>query len=254
MAQKPSGARARFIEVVKTNGWILDTTARRSSNRFGRETVQDPDVFVKPAADGGTWKIRLNYRNNSTKWETTYDDILRGVTIAHYDAEGKPSPEPKFPGQRDQNIGVLQRPGKYDRFNGLWEALGGDPKPKMPTLVQRAEMIVKDIETAVYLGYEANHHHDMERAEEHRQKKIEDELRSQKLPVTVAQGGWNSEWNGITGLIKMAAGRVADADGKSDLPDLLAQLAITLQEAVNALEPDASKKYAEGLAELTAWS
>ena len=224
------GARAKFLELVEANGWILDNDATVAV-KYGRERKQDPYAFMKNAAHGGTWHIQLNYMNN-TGWSTSYDERLRGVTVSYRNADGDLEPKSSW-GIFGGNVGTLKKPGNYDGFNGLWVALGPG------SLRERAEKLVRFPELAVWLTMETRHEHKLEikAADEARQR--EREARAKPLPVTVDQGRLISEWYGLTSKLVQAAEAVKKADGMSNLPVLVAKMELALNDIKGVLTEEA---------------
>lgn len=229
--------REKFLKLVADNGWTLDPYSWASTGWSGRDQKNDPFALLKPALDGGTWRILLDYRDRSSRSRCSTDGRLRGVTVEYIPAGtevttnyyGKPVLE-------GSKIGHLKRPGKYGE-SSLWEALGAYDD----TVVTKATKLVKDPETAVWLAAEARYLHDERMRQESRRRIALQEQRDQPLPITLGEGehDYGSPWGVLRGKFNTAARQVVEADGTSDLPRLIAEAQLALNEIIEVLTPEA---------------
>lgn len=235
-------ARTKMIEFVKAHGWELDPEARRTGPGFGRGLEQDPFAFTKAADNSGTWKIKLDYRERGGSWSTSYGNLLQRVEIKYFDADGK-RPFLKTEGWEHNPDFILSRPGKYDSYNGLWVALGsGKPDRSLP---KRAELLVRDIDLVIWLGAEKDYEEQVRQDVKTQARREDAVLRSRPLPITIPEGQYYWDDGTFKNLVHQlvdAAKEVESADGKSDLPKLVADVSAAFQEVVEVLNDDARRE------------
>lgn len=223
MSSNGHGARAEMIKLLGQRGWLPDPTVTAASRAYGLgERKQHPHAFVRDAERGGQYLIVLDYVVKDS-YGGRYDDRLRGVDVYY---RATPDSDRKL-------VAALLTPGKWRRGSGLFQILGPG------TLRQRAERLIKDIDLALWLGKEADFAERLKTdalMEEQRQDRKD---REAPLPVTVSQEGCGSEWKQLTNALKTAACRVDDADGKSDLPALIVDVHVALDNVRAVLNDDA---------------
>lgn len=238
------GARQRMLELLEANGWTLDPAETVYTSRYSRETRPNPHAFFKPATHGGTWHIKLDYTNRANTWSTSIDDTLRRVDVNYCNAEGDPDPSPLWSSRG--NIGALKRPSTaYNDYNDLYEALGDG------TLSKRAERLVKDPDLGVWLTKETEHARKIVEVRLNAERSRQERLAAQPLEITVGNGAhdYNSPYAVLVSKLTIAADRIKKADGRSDLPKLLADARVALDDIVSVLTDGASLEYAEHLGE-----
>lgn len=241
MGRYDYAARTRMLEFATANGWEKDPTAQRPGAGFGRQMEQDPYAFMKAADNGGSWRIKLDYRERGGSWSTSYGNLLQQVGITYVDANGE-RPFLKTVGWEHFPDFILSRPGRYDLYNGLWAALGsGKPDRSLP---KRAELFLKDPDLAMWLGAEKNHEEQLLLDEHKKLKDAEYELRARPLPITVPKSvKWTSDevsFDKLADKLVEAAKAIEDANGKSDLPKLMADMELAYDAVVNVLTEEAA--------------
>jgi hypothetical protein len=219
-----TGTRALMVAFVKANGWELDTEATTQMVGGGRR--QNPHNFVRPATDGGKWKMHLDYAVNQG-YRLRYDNRLREVvltyTAVHHPAEGAP----RFK-NRPRDTWTLRNPNGFNRTGPwLWQALEDENTDKPLTLRARAELLVKDPELAVWLAAVAKYGHSVEVQADRVRYEEDRRLRARPLPITVEPYVFRQ----MTSRLESAAERLHRADGMSHLPTLLGNL----QDALDAV-------------------
>jgi hypothetical protein len=210
-------ANTKFVAYIAANGWTLDPTATILKNHFGShaDRVQDPHVFVRPAAHGGFWRIKLDY--SAPSYSRTGFRRLQEVHVYYVPVLGENPPR--------RRAATLKRPGKYGSFNPLWVALDTTGQQ---SLRKRAERLVANPDLAMWLSFQAKHDENVREAEWVEQRRRDRELRNRPLPVTVDE----IEWAKLKYAAARAASAVERADGRSDLPALVA----ALRAATDAIE------------------
>lgn len=255
-------AREKFLQIVRENGWKPDTTATvaTSSRRLGSrdERAQDPHAFIKNAADGGTWRIDLDYsvssgsgyfrstRNGSTLRRLTLRYLPVGSSTETLD-DGRvrlPYIDPLTNDDHSQlsrwsrHDNVLFQPSDHNKPSALYEALDREGAKPL-TLRQRAELVVKDPDTAAWLAAEQRYNNDIAERKRRDAARLDEQLRARPLPVTVSTEGYASEWRKLTWKLESAAKALDRADGKSDLPQLVAEAHHALHAIDRALTREA---------------
>jgi hypothetical protein len=262
MAEKPN-ARTKFIDFVKEQGWELDPDKQLTSTRgFGKDRTevkrQDPYAFRKAAAHGGTWMIKLDYTESGGYSYATTGNTLRRLMVTYRAGAGEPTMDPITNEEIEQSYVrynhtiTLRKPGNYDPFNAFWEALEhGDDAAKDATLKERAEKIVRNPDLAVWLAAAARFEHKEAIKRSREAARIDRELRSRPMPVLVTTDGYNSDWKQLTRALQEAATDLNKADGKSDLPRLVAEAYVALNAITAVLTEDAREEAQDLVAILT---
>ncbi|QAY14000.1 hypothetical protein SEA_COLT_52 [Mycobacterium phage Colt] len=217
------GARANFLQTVRVHGWEPDPRQTVTRNWSDRERVQDPHAFTKPAAHGGTWHIYLDYRNRSS-YHQNYDDTLRKVEVRHRDAEGEVTL------QR-----TLVRPDSYYTSVPLWTATDDPAKPNGGSLREHATLLVADVDLVMWLAEEVQHKFELQDRAERERRKQDRRERARPLPLT-PEG--QQDWRRRKSEFKDAASKIWDADGKSDLAELIVAARRALARVEDAVDAD----------------
>ena len=223
--------REKFLKLVADNGWTPDPYSWVSVGWGTSEN--NPFAFTRLAEDGGTWRILLDY--TPLGYNYSIDGRLRGVTVEYISAGTMP--EESSNGnlvRKGKGVGTLRRPGKYTNFNPLWETLEGD------TVVNKAKKIVVNPDLAVWLTAEAQYLHDEQVRQANEDARRQQEQEEQPLPITVGEGdhGWRSPWHNLARNLSSAIGKVTDANGSSDLPQLIADAQLALNKVIEVLTPE----------------
>jgi hypothetical protein len=215
-----TGTRDLMVEFVKANGWELDTEATTQMVGGGRR--QNPHNFVRPATDGGKWKMHLDYAVNQG-YRLRYDNRLREVVLTYIPAGELDRMDRTW---RPQYTWTLKNPNGFSSWKfglqhglgqWLWQALEDENTDKPLTLRARAELLVKDPDLAVWLAAVANYDHSVEVQAHKVRHEEERQLRARPLPITVEPYVFRQ----MTSRLESAAERLHRADGLSDLPTLL---------------------------------
>lgn len=209
-------AREQLIDFAERHGWLLDLKAVRSRHVWKSGTEeQDPNRFVRTAHPdlGGQWHIELDYEvvGDPEVYRSTrqWDNTLRAVRIWHSTAV-------------DEN-GVrtsCQELRNYLQSNSgrslLWD-LTSRPDGKFVPLRKRAEMLLRDPDTLMWLTVETYFGEEETRRRELREREARQRARHRPLPITMPA----SEWRSTGDKLRRVAGDIANADGLSDLHSLI---------------------------------
>lgn len=220
-------ARERMLGILKEHGWTQDESRtyrvgyRRSyRGPDNREVRVHPGHWVKPAIDGGTWKLYLNYEVPGS-YSTRFDNRLRDAQLTYQPAD----PEAK---KRYWRLSTPTRSRYYQPLpEPLYAVLGGGNETA--SLRERVELLVRNPELAVWLAMEEQHTRKLEAEKRVEQMRRDREERARPLPITVEHdpetASWKSTpWRELTNRAERAAKAVAGADGKSDLYALVDEL------------------------------
>lgn len=259
MANPSSNARTKFVQFVKDNGWVLDPgktyTTRSDWGRHKEETtVQNPHAFKKDAAHGGVWMIELDYSENGGYRRST-GNTLRGVAISYRAAPGEPELDP-FDGDEARSYrrasNVLRKPGNYDRVKYVWDGLeNADDAAKDATMRERAEKLVRNPDLAIWLIAKTKYESEVRAANARAAAEADRLARAQPMPVLVTTAGWNSDWKQRTRELQEAATALYKADGKSDLPRLVADAYLAL-DAITAVLTEGAREESQDLRHILA--
>lgn len=216
-----TNAREQLIAFILSQGWELDPNQTvwdgQGSWYSSQDRVQDPHAFRKPAADGGTWTLSLDY-NVRTSYRGVTDNRLRGVTLRLRDAEGRLAQI----GKNSYNDYVRLDPRTGDNLASsltyqLWAVLGGTNGTN--SLRQRIELLAAAPATALWLA-EENRQARLERlAEQRRQREEEAKARKRPLDITVGR----SEWDRQTDALYRAVNALHGAHGLTPLAEKIAE-------------------------------
>lgn len=231
MTKSTTNARTQLLDFVVASGWKLDETETiplpRWSNKPGEsqdDRIQHPHAFVKAAAHGGVWKIKLDYRNRSS-YSGGFDNILRGVEVRHI-FDGSEVALFPYDWNASERSGYIHAAklqnsdkAKYVSTSWLWNVTYGPTGSA--TLRQRAEMLIANPDLVIWLAAEAKHQDAVRAAERLAARRADTEARQRPMPE-----GWDE-------LVK-AARAVTSADGKSDPVALIAALRDGIREVENA--------------------
>ena len=211
-------AREKMLALVIENGWSLDTDVKRHAGFLAREQVQDPHAFRRQAGAGGYWRIRLDYVVSDTLQYTVYDSRLRGVRVSHVADDGTVV-----------SVGDLVNPGKWG-YSPLWNVIPGS------TLRDRAEKLVTGPDLWLSLLTEYRYNEKWLLAEHRYNEKQVFEARiierSRPLPITVDK----HEWSKLAVAIRSAANAIYRADGRTDLPAVIAEARKALEDIEGVLK------------------
>ena len=227
MTKSTTNARTQLLDFVVASGWKLDETENTVANRsvWGTpERIQHPHAFVKAAAHGGVWKIKLDYRNRSS-YSGGFDNVLRGVEVRHiFDgSEVALFPynwnAPKGSGYIHAAKLANSDKAKHLATSWIWNVTYGPTGSA--TLRQRAEMLIANPDLVIWLASEAKHQDAVRSAERLAARRADTEARNRPMPE-----GWAE--------LAKAARAVFYADGKSDPVALIAALRDGIREVENA--------------------
>lgn len=235
-------ARQRLIAHVLEHGWVNDPTATRfRGSVWSTKTERDPNVFLRQAAHGGTWRLKLEYGKSASvtlqkaeiAWTpTVLGDIVDGsVERAEYE-------------RRTWELSGKPR-ASWRSVSYLWTALEtADDDAKDRTLRQRVELLVTDPDTAVWLAIQVAYDQKVHYIESAARGEVLAERRARPLPLVEGAGSW---WSAAFDL-QRAAERLTKADGTSDITALL----VDLDEKTMALRELVDYRAAKERAELIA--
>lgn len=223
-------SKDKLLAAVIANGWELDTTqtvntfrgwgsfSRLTKDEQAKYIKQDPHAFVKPAAHGGTWAIKLDYNERGSYNRT--GKRLWGVRVRYIDPQGVEQPIPLLAERSSYDKSVtpaaLYNPSttRWARYNSSLFVVTADSYDT--PLAKRVEKLVQDPDTVIWLAAEDRHNDEVRWAKEAEAKRIDYELRQRPLPE-----GWSV-------LVDLAR-QVIRADGKTDTAALLAQLSAAVE-------------------------
>lgn len=217
-------AQDKLIAFAKTNGWELDTSvilntysgwgsfSRLEPEVQAKYLKQHPFMFRRPAVDGGTWQVELDYRNKGD-YGSRFGTRLHGAVVRYFDAEGNQKNLP-------QSSFQLKKPSTYSGTNHLYEVTG-DADEAISTHVER---LLAGPERAVWLAVESEALQLQRWRKEAQARAIERDLRERPLPE-----GWDE--------LARVAREVANADGMTDTADLIARLSAATVAVVAKLAP-----------------
>jgi hypothetical protein len=218
-------AKEKLIAALKAGGFALDPTATKYRSRYSDDRVQNPNVYVKDATFGGTWRIRLEW-NQTDSYYNRDTDTLKAVSIEHRPADADPGSE------FNKGFKRLYRLENFDRSRytysdkSMWVVLDDETKAKPLSVSARAIKMVKDIETAVWLAMEETHSENVRKAErEDKQRQDRAERAKWEQSTMDRREFQRTAYN----LHSFALER---ADGKTDLAAELAKV----REALEKLE------------------
>lgn len=233
--------RDKTSAALKASGWTNDLTAARPDRRSSSGWSLDPNVWVRPAAHGGTWRIELDYRNRSGY---TSDDKVRGAWIAYVasDAEwiepgnGYPSHQRTArPGQdqgyRGDGRGLLIKNfGQHQGYPADWVLNALLQKDETRTLRERIEAFASNPDLAIWLACErCELRQEQERL---RRQALEDEREARRRPVPVTDP---EAFSAAAQKARFAARDLDSANGLTTLADIQA-LVSTLEAQVAILK------------------
>lgn len=216
-------AREKTIAILREHGWVNDPTATRSAG-YGGKRVSDPDTFVRNAASRiGQWRISLDY-STSDSWSSFYNDIVKKAEVWWVGLDGKK--DHPFHEAKPSWAGVvsglfLRKPSRYDGTNlSLYEALRFNDGSIEPTTRQAIELFVKNPDLAIWVAGEHAYAQKVAAAAEREQDEEHRRERAKPLRIKVSP----EEWRETTRRLSIAAQKVANADGMSDLVALVTEL------------------------------
>lgn len=233
-------AKEQLMTAVHANGWTPDKTVTRLSRRgLGRdgEQVQNPYAFTKAAAHGGSWHIYLDYSVRSTYGRE--GNVLKAISV-NYQAAGVTKDD-------RVRIGDLTNDKSRWRTSYLFRGLKGDDDDSVTTLRARAQMLLKDPDTAVWLSFQAEYDSVLKSQAQDRARKADRDARAVPLPITVDNDGYASGWKQVAGKVTNAGRALERADGKSDFPALVAELYNAVAALGEVLTPEARAAVAEAM-------
>ena len=219
-----------LIDIAIEAGWVLDLTAIENTHSFGsyaslpladrvRYLKQHPFTFVKPAADGGSWVVELDYRDREfSYYRRDFNKTLKGARLSRIAPDGmKVEFEDRLSGHASRNydnLAVLEKQStaSYASVNWLYAVTTGTMRDRVAQLLQDPAAVIQQAADAMNRRKLADI---AEMAEWNRQQ----ELKRRPLPA-----GWDE--------LKTAARRVVDANGTTDTAAVL----VALKAAVAAVE------------------
>jgi len=235
-------AKEKLLTLIKSSGWTPDESWKIKADRWSDEEIVNPDVFVHPGPDGGQWRIYLVWQRKGGSYRRPPTGTLEAVEVEFLPADAKASDSGRLIGT---SIGQLRNTDKSSyRDSHLWNALRGEVKPNGTTrsLRETAELLVKDPDTAIWLGFQAAYDHTTAVARADARRQAERELRARPLPVTCDQGV-SGQWWSLKYRLQEATHRVRAADGKTDLPKVVADVQLALGAIIDALTPEARDQF-----------
>lgn len=227
-----------IVDAAIEAGWALDITA--ISNTYGYRfdqleaerrasyLVQHPFKFVRPSADGGTWKITLDYasREYNNYGNGGFNKTLKGAKLTHVEADGTEtgfsselSAYAAYRAYGQEPTEIVMQPtstASYSSTNWVWDAaLVGEGY----SMRDRVEALLLDPERTVAKAVELMAASKARKAAQEAAREAEQAARRRPLPA-----GWDE--------LQEAAKAVSKADGVSDHAALL----VALKAAVAAVE------------------
>lgn len=209
---KELNKREQMLAYVHNHGWVLDTTATIVRRRG--ETVQDPLAFTRPAADGGTWHLSLDYKV-ADSWTYRTDNILRGLVLRHSLREGE---------KRAQKFELVNTGQKEYDPDRLWAITGRNTESLNMVdaqLRRRAERVIADPDLVAWLSLEQRHkdHEEMVAAQAKREAYwAKRRARNEALTVD------NEEFSRLARHIRDALYPLSNIDGTTDVAAAMAEL------------------------------
>lgn len=271
--------RQEMLEIVRANGWVLDTSVMTSGNNWSTQYNQDLHAFIKEAAHGGQWQIKLDYEVKGS-YSNTIGDRLQGIKI-RYIAPGTPTEEFTYGAYRSaldskgrqeareaRRVVTVQRPAEYinplaidtdnemirsgqvvlkgqskyddSQETAIWRATGRDETGEIyyakggnaRTLRQRAEILVRNIDLAIWVAAEIQYNDRVRRQQQLDARKLDAQERARNphgVAATVI------DWRKAVAELSSAASALQRADGKTTRNEMSA-LMIRLREAQAAVE------------------
>jgi hypothetical protein len=157
-----------IVDAAIAAGWALDITA--ISNTYGYRfdqleaerrasyLVQHPFRFVRPSADGGTWKITLDYKSReySNYGNSGFNKTLKGAKLTHVEVDGTEtgfsselSAYAAYRAYGQEPTEIVMQPtstASYSSTNWVWDAaLVGEGY----SMRERVEVLLADPERTV---------------------------------------------------------------------------------------------------------
>lgn len=219
-----------LIDTAIAAGWVLDLTAIENTYTYGsysklpladrvRYLAQHPFTFVKPAADGGSWVIELDYRDREfSYYRRDFNKTLKGARLSRIAPDGMKvefdDQLSGFASRNYDNLAVLEKQStaSYASVNWFYAVTTGTMRDRVAQMLQDPAAVIQRAADAMNRRKLADI---AEMAEWNRQQ----ELKRRPLPE-----GWDA--------LKTAARRVVDANGVTDTAAVLA----ALKAAVAAVE------------------
>jgi hypothetical protein len=237
--------KSTIQEFAAAQGWVLDPTKSVNTHFLAwgpsweslspaekaRYIKQDPNAFVKAAADGGTWKVQLEFNDGGK--------VLRAVELRYFDAAGvervigDPSdpfktalsrtgyvsfgyngnwPDNKvgLPGAWSIGSAILANPARYSGLSSSWLWDAARPATNDGPLRKQAEVLLADVELLVWLAAEKQFVTETRWAAERAAKERIAALKAQQPE------GWNT--------LRQAARDIINAHGLDDHKALIEAL------------------------------
>jgi hypothetical protein len=231
-----SDPRTALLDFAAAKGWVQDPSAYRKVGGYTKTIAQNPNVLLRSATHGGVWRVHFDFPVQRGYSHTSEGKNLKEITLTYVapDAEviEKTFSTDDSGGTFVAKIPVgkmawtLRRPRKYGMgtswlYEGTYDENKGDSGN---TLAARAKRLLENPDLVVWVAAQAKFEDEVRQAFAHAARQTDKAERARALPVTVDQDGYNSEWNKLARAAKDAAKAVAEADGKSNLPALVAAL------------------------------
>lgn len=259
-------AKEKTFKTLADNGWVLDPseTVRKLIQRSNYATrteatyadVQDPNAFVKNAAHGGTWHIRLDYSSSSYSYSRR-NAVLKAVQVTYKNELG-PVDIQLGDGYRNRGIRLANTDkSRWDGTSYLWEALKWKSNGDVRSLRDAADLFFKNPDLAIWLAIEETHKANIKHWLQAKDRWETSVAKARPLPVTIdmpSQFGDGNEyyrkggWHDLTTTLKSVAYKIENADGRSDLPQLVADAHVALNNIVSVLTPEARNAMFDTLA------
>ena len=224
--------REQLLDFVRAQGWEPDPDktvwSAYNAYRYGHSAdavrIQDPHAFRKPAANGGTWHLELDYNVKSEFHKT--DNRLRHVYIELTDAEGK---RVSIGAQKhNTRVALTTDWSTYYTSSFVYQLGVATSGPTgQNTLRQRAQIIVANPELVLWLAEEGRVNYELRVAEERRRREEETKARKRPLDITIER----SEWDTLTSALRNAAVALNGAHGLTPLAEKIADA----EQAIAAL-------------------
>lgn len=230
-------------------GWTLDPRAKRNIAGRWAETKlgQDTNVYLKPAAHGGTWRIVFEWTYSGSAWQRREGDTIKAVLVQYLPEDQEyETTKIGYDGSDYQPFGKLERVNTDWKHSVLWDVLSPKPGSNYQTLPLRktVELLLTDPDTAVWLAAKKRHE---DQVRHNAKDAAAEELKVAKAGplqgVALEDGGhdWNSQFKNLTRSLVSAAKELDAANGTTDVPKFIADAQVALESLINSLSAEGAQ-------------
>lgn len=223
-------AKEKLIKALAYNGFKLDPEATRYKSRHASSTerVQNPNVYIKDATFGGTWRVTLGWTRSSGFYggET---DTLKRVDVEYRAAEADTE-------AFNRGYQRLYKLENFDRSRylygdkALWVVMEDENASKPSPVSKRAIKMVGDLELAVWLALEESHRTSVANAAREVERGRDRVERGKWEQSTLSRSEFTST------AYDLHSPNLERADGKTDLRAELAKVRKALDKLEGSLK------------------